>query len=753
MSICFDKEKGVFLLNTPSSTYVIRLYNEKYLLHGGWFHKLPVWSDVCVMPLADRAFSPVPAELHGKADFSLNCQQCEYPVPMRSDFRSSAYEAICDETLASDLEYQTYRIYAGKKSLEGLPSTYISQDSEADTLEIDLKDPHTGLLVTLFYTVWNSLDVICRHAVFTCGSKSLSLRKVLSASVDFPHSRYRMLQLSGAHARERHAVIRNLVPGVQGVGSRRSASSHQQNPFLALLSQGAGEVDGEVFGFNLVYSGNFVAQVEVDEWGMSRVQMGINPYNFDWKLNKGESFCTPEVVMVRSEKGMGGMSRTFHDLYRKNLCRGKWRDAERPVVINNWEATYFNFDVKKLFALADTAVKEGVELFVLDDGWFGKRNDDRSSLGDWFVDKNKLPHGLEEVSDGIHSRGMKFGLWFEPEMISPDSDLYRAHPDWAFQVEGREPVLGRHQLVLDLGKDEVVEYLLEKISNVLSTAHIDYVKWDFNRSPSDMHLNASHKFYLGLYKLLEKLTTRFPDVLFESCSGGGGRFDPAMLHYMPQTWTSDNTDGLSRISIQLGTSVAYPASAMSCHVSAVPNHQIGRITSLSTRGHVAMAGTFGYELDLNLLSEVELSEIRSQIAWYKNIRGTVQFGDLYRIQSPWNETSAAEASEYAAWEHVSKDKKQAVVSVVWKFPEANPEFVVVPLQGLDPDAMYKFKSLQSETLIDHLKKSVFDMPSSQCSAIPDGTCVSGAELMYAGIRIMGKPQYGGSVHFVLEKCS
>ncbi|MCR5762258.1 MAG: alpha-galactosidase [Treponema sp.] len=752
MSICFNKEKGVFLLNTPSSTYVIRVYNEKYLLHGGWFHSLPVWSDVCVMPLADRSFCPVPSELHGSADFSLDAQQCEFPVPMRSDFRSSAFEAVCDDNLATDLEYKSYRIFAGKKSLDGLPSTYVSDDSEADTLEIDLKDPNTGLLVTLSYTVWKSLDVICRHAVFKCGSKPLSLRKALSASIDFPHSRYKMMQLSGAHARERHVILRNLVPGMQGIESRRGMSSHQQNPFLALLSDKTGESNGEAFGFNLVYSGNFLAQIEVDQWGMARLQMGINPFNFDWKLKDGEEFCTPEVVMVRSESGIGGMSRTFHDLYRKNLCRGKWRDAERPVVINNWEATYFNFDVKKLFSLADTAAKEGVELFVLDDGWFGKRNDDRSSLGDWIVNKGKLPNGLEEVSDGIHKRGMKFGLWFEPEMISPDSDLYRSHPDWAFHVEGRNPVLGRHQLVLNLGKEEVVDYLLERLSDILSTAHIDYVKWDFNRSVSDMYLNASHKFYLGLYRLLGILTSRFPEVLFESCSGGGGRFDAGILYYMPQTWTSDNTDALSRIPIQMGTSLVYPASAMSCHVSAVPNHQVGRLTSLSSRGHVAMAGTFGYELDLNLLSELELAEIKSQIAWYKKIRGTVQFGDLYRIECPWNYTAAAESSRYSAWEHVSKDKKQAVVTIVWQYAEANPEYINVPLQGLDPDAKYCFKSLQSETLQDHLKKSVFDMPANLSCIVPDGTCASGAELMYAGLRVMGKPQYGGSVHFLLEKC-
>lgn len=762
MSIFFDSAKQCFLLNTPGSTYIIRLYNDRYLLHGGWFHRINHWSDQCVMPVADHAFSPVPEQMYDTAEnFSLDSQQEEFPATGQTDFRAAAIEAeTADGTCIAELLYETYRIIPGKPPVQGLPATYTEQDSEADTLEIDLKDHDSGLLVTLSYTVWNTCDVICRHVqVKNTGTgiyheKPIILRKIMSMNVDFAGSRYRMLQLSGAHARERHPVFRPLYQGIQRIESRRGTSSHQQNPFIALVGADAGEQYGEVFGFSLVYSGNFVAQIEVDQFNMARVQTGINSWNFAWKLAPGEVFVTPEVVMVRSEQGLGGMSRIYHDLYRSRLCRGKWRDRDRPVVINNWEATMFDFTEQKLLTIAEAAAKTGAELFVLDDGWFGKRDNDRCSLGDWYINRKKLPGGLQSVAEKIKKFGLKFGLWVEPEMISPDSDLYRAHPDWCLHVQNRGRSLGRNQYVLDLSRGDVVEFLIDTMSDVFSSADISYVKWDFNRSltetgsaavPPELQMETSHKFVLGLYHLLSVLTARFPDVLFESCSGGGGRFDPGMFYYMPQCWTSDNTDALSRIQIQFGTGIVYPASCMSCHVSAVPNQQVGRITSLRQRGDVAMAGVFGYELDLTELSDNELQEISQQIAVYKRIRHTIQFGTLYRIESPWSLSSLTEVTDFAAWEYVAQDASQVVVTIVWTYTEANVPPEIVKLQGLNSDAVYE------------VVHSTVQLPASlsypylpqQTIAGQAGQQFGGEELMYSGLRIHCLPQYQGSVQLVL----
>ena len=757
MSIRFDSDKGVFLLDTPNSTYIIRLFKGR-VLHGGWVRSIANYSGVCAMPMIDRSFAPVPADVHGEADFSPDVQQWEYPVALRGDMRSAAIEAVGAEgTVECELLYKAHRIFAGKKQIAGLPATYAADD-EADTLEIDLADPCGDLAVTLSYTVWRGYDAICRHAVAkNTGSGVIDIRALMSASVDMPHSRFSLMQLSGAHARERHIVTRPLVQGAQGVESRRTMSSHQQNPFIALLGEGATEESGEVYGFNLVYSGNFKAEAEVDQFGVTRVQIGINPFNFNWRLEAGEEFASPEAVMVYSQAGVGEMSRTFHDLYRSHLCRGEWRDKVRPIVINNWEATYFDFTADKLFALADTAAAEGIELFVLDDGWFGKRNNDWCSLGDWDVNTAKLPNGLLEVSEGIHRRGMMFGLWFEPEMVSPDSDLYRAHPDWCLHCGERSRTLGRHQLVLDMGRGDVQDYLFEKLSTILTDNKVDYVKWDFNRSPSDVasallgserQQEAAHRFYLGLYALLERLVQKFPKILWESCSGGGGRFDPAMLYYMPQTWTSDNTDALSRLLIQEGTSVAYPASAMSCHVSAVPNHQVGRITSLSLRGHVAMAGTFGYELDLNRLNDLERAEIKEQVAWYKEIRHTVQFGDLYRLRTA--RTAGIENAMYAQ-EWAEKDKSRVVVTAAWTFAEANAPHEVLRLRGLDEGATYRIRSLAGLSVKMLLRQFFPQMSDGEFCVAADGTEITGAELMHIGLFIVNRPAYGGSVHFVLDR--
>lgn len=744
MSIHFDDEKKVFLLNTPSSTYAMRIFENNYLLHCGWYDRIEEWSDICGMPMLDRAFSPVPADLYGKHDCSFDSQMTEFATTGSGDFRNSSIEVKGkDGTIAFNAKYKAHRIYEGKNSIPGLPSTFVNSKNEADTLEVDLVDEASNVQVTLVYTVWNNLDVICRNVILKNlnDSGSVNVQKIMSSTVDFAGSDFKLLQLSGSWARERHVITRDLVPGLQGVESRRNTSSHQQNPFIALMDFGATEETGNVFGFSFVYSGNFTAQVEVDQYNMSRVQMGINPFNFEWKLGAGEVFHTPEVVMVYSNKGLGQMSRTYHDLYRNNLCRGKWSKMERPIVINNWEATYFDFNEEKLFALADTAAKQGIELFVLDDGWFGVRNDDRTSLGDWVENRNKIKGGLKAIADGMHARGLKFGLWFEPEMISPDSDLFRAHPDWALHIDGRTPSLGRHQYVLDYSRKDVTDYIIQSLSAIFDAVDIDYVKWDFNRSPTeigsalaspDEQMMVSHKFYLGLYRVMEALTTKYENILFESCSGGGGRFDPGMFHYMNQAWTSDDTDAVSRVAIQMGSSVVYPASGMSCHVSAVPNHQIGRVTSFKQRGECAMAGTFGYELDLNRLPKEELDEVKVQCELYKRIRKTVQYGDLYRLKDVWAVKSAGDPSQFGAWEYVSKDKKQAVLTVVWTLADAHSDNTLFKWKGLNPDAEY---------VIHVAGEDVLNW---------EGRSVKGSVLMNAGMFAGAHPRIKGSLLIVAE---
>jgi alpha-galactosidase len=424
--------------------------------------------------------------------------------------------------------------------------------------------------------------------------------------------------------------------------------------------------------------------------------MGINPYNFSWNLKTLDKFVAPEVVMVYSKDGLGQMSRTFHDLYRENLCRGEWKDKPRPIVINNWEATYFDFDEKKLCNLADSAKEAGVELFVLDDGWFGNRFDDKRALGDWVVNTEKLKGGLPYIVSEMKKRGLKFGIWVEPEMVSPESNLYKAHPDWCLHIPGREPYLARTQLMLDLSRTDVTDYLFETLSNIFSSAEISYVKWDFNRSMTDVYSvkldsenqqEVAHRYLLGLYNLMERLISKFPHILFEACASGGGRFDPAILYYMPQIWTSDNTDALSRISIQAGTTLVYPPSSMSCHVSAVPNHQTARQTPLAQRAFTAMAGTYGYELDMTKLSKDEIAQIAEYSELYKKLRNVVQFGNLYRLVSLWEKSDKVE--KYAAWMNVSKDKHFAVVTISWIYAEALAPKIVLRLKGLDENADYK----------------------------------------------------------------
>lgn len=711
MSIHYDEQSRSFHLSTSDTSYVIQIVRDGYLAHRYWGKRIRRFRDSNTLLHVHRPLSPNPDP--SDRSFSLDELPQEYPGFGRSDLRTPAYQIEqTSGSTTSDLRYVTHRILKGKLALENLPYVYTEEDNEAETLEITLKDERLDFCAILSYTVLIPWNAITRSVRFVNRSgEKVRLLRAASLNVDFGDADYDLLHLSGAWAKERTMVRRPLFQGNQSIDSRRGASSPHHNPFIALMRRGADELAGDVYGFNLVYSGNFMAHVEVDPYHTARVSIGLNPFDFAWLLEPGESFQTPEAVMVYSATGLGGMSRTYHRLYRSRLCRGKYRNAVRPILINNWEATYFDFNAEKLEKIAAKGRELGMELFVLDDGWFGRRNDDTSSLGDWFVNRDKLPDGLENLVTRINSQGMEFGLWFEPEMVSVDSELYRAHPDWCIHVEGRSRTTSRSQLVLDFSRREVCEAIVEQLSAILRSAPIAYVKWDMNRHmtevgsaglPAERQRETAHRYILGLYHVLEQLTAAFPDILFESCSSGGGRFDPGMLYYMPQTWTSDNSDAVSRLKIQYGTSIVYPVSSMGAHVSNVPNHQVGRITSLKTRGHVAMTGVFGYELDLTALSETEQSLIREQVALYKTVRELMLQGDLYRLLSPFegNET---------AWMVVSADGAEALIFYCRVLAEPNPGFRTLRLQGLDARAEYT---------IDDREQSY-----------------GGDELMYTGIRV------------------
>ncbi|NMO96342.1 alpha-galactosidase [Paenibacillus lemnae] len=687
----YDNHQDLYHLQSKNSSYIIQLVRG-YAAHVYYGPKLRHNGNLSgMLKLQERAsFSPNP--VNEDRSISLDSLPQEYPQYGTSDYRSPAYQVKLENgTRITELVYQSHRIYAGKPELPGLPAVYVEQDHEAETLELELLDEVTGLTAVLSYSVFSDFSAITRSVKFVNGGKeTVELERALSASLDFADSRYDALYLSGAWARERHVQRRRLAPGVTGISSRRGSSSHQQNPFIALLRPETTEQQGEVFGFSLVYSGNFTAEAEVEQFGTTRLQIGLNPFDFSWQLQPGEEFQTPEAVMVYSDEGLGGMSREYHRLYRTRLCRGTHRDQERPILVNNWEATYFDFNADKIESIAKAGSELGIELFVLDDGWFGRRDSDNNSLGDWFEDRRKLPGGLKDLAERVNAAGIQFGLWFEPEMVSPDSELYRSHPDWCLHVPNRRRTEGRQQLVLDMSREDVRAYLYERLSDIFRTVPITYVKWDMNRNmteigsaaaPSYRQRETAHRYMLGLYELLEKITQEFPDILFESCSGGGGRFDPGMLYYMPQTWTSDNTDAVERLKIQYGTSLVYPVSTMGAHVSAVPNHQVERTTSLEFRGDVAMSGNFGYELDLTQWSETEREIAAKQIKDYKEIRGLVQQGELYRLLSPFegNETS---------WMFVSDDREEALLFYFKVLAEPNAPLRNVKLEGLDLEKDY-----------------------------------------------------------------
>ncbi len=640
------------------------------------------------VPCSHAAFClPVPATL------SLQHTRQEYPLYGTGDFRYGAFSIKQENgSRISDFKYVSHKIYAGKKKIEPLPATYVDNDSEASSLEITLSDSVTGTDLVLTYTIYENYPAITRHARFEHkGKEKITLEKAMSLCIDLPDADYQMLHLSGAWGRERHIKERRLEQGVQAIHSMRGISSAEHNPFIALKREETTENQGEVYGFSFVYSGNFLAQVEVCSNDTSRVLMGIHPDNFEWVLQSGESFQTPEVVMVYSDKGLNKMSQTYHKLYSERLARGPWRGKERPVLINNWEATYMDFNEEKILQIAKTAKEAGIELFVLDDGWFGTRDDDTQGLGDWFVNTKKLPGGISGLSRKIEEMGMKFGLWIEPEMTNKNSELYRKHPDWIISTPERFESHSRFQHMLDFSRKEVVDYIHEMIAKVIREAKISYIKWDMNRYMTECYSRAAkpeeqgkvmHKYILGVYDLYTRLINEFPDMLFESCASGGARFDPGMLYFAPQAWCSDNTDAYERVKIQYGTSLAYPVSSVGAHVSAVPNHQVGRVTPLSTRGNVAYFGAFGYELDLNALSKEELEEVKEQVAYYKKYRSLFQYGTFYRIKNPFK-------CGDGAWMVVSDDKTKAIAAYYMGLNTANKGVLRYKLEGLDPDMRYK----------------------------------------------------------------
>ncbi len=686
MSITWDAETKQFHLRNERISYLLRIYESGApgVVHFG--------SSLS----GGRGYGHLGRR--GFAGFSNRLDEpvaLDYPTPGRGDFRGPALTVEqADGSTVLDLVYVSHQITPGKPRLPGLPSTYVEDEREAETLEIRLADATSRLEVRLAYTIFRDLPVVARSVrLVNAGERPLRLRAVMSASLDLADADWEFLTLSGAWARERHVESRRLAPGRQSVASLRGASGHEHNPFVALKRSTTSEASGEAYGFSLVYSGNFLAEAEVNLYATTRVRLGINPEGFSWELAAGAGFTAPEAVLAYSDAGLGGLSDAFHSLYRERLARGRWRDRPRPVLLNNWEATYFEFNEDKLVEIAMAAREMGIELFVLDDGWFGARDDDTSSLGDWFVDRRKLPGGIEGLARRVRDLGLGFGLWIEPEMVSPRSRLFAEHPDWAIGVPGRARNESRNQYVLDLSRPEIRDHLFGVLSDLLGSAPISYVKWDMNRNitepysralPADRQGEFFHRYILGVYELYDRLTRAFPEVLFESCAGGGGRFDPGLLAYAPQGWTSDDTDAVERLKIQWGTSLCYPLSSMAAHVSAVPNHQVGRVTPLATRAAVAFFGVFGYELDPTALSAEERREVAEQVAFYQAHRELFQRGRFLRLRSPFEGDGQA-----TAWMAVSSDARAAAVGYYRALNAPNPGPDRLRLRGLDPQATYR----------------------------------------------------------------
>ena len=688
--IRFNEKNNVFLLDTENTTYAIAIVDDRYVEHLWYGTKIEGENLRYLLREDEAPFTP--AVNNRETGAFLDCAPMEYPETGMGDYRESA---LCVRSMggcrASELRYEGYEIVPGKPVLDGLPATWGSE-SDCSTLKIFCRDMLLGMKVTLLYSVFEGSDALTRSVIVENeGKEPFYLEKVLSACVDMDDRGFEMITLPGSWARERHIQRRPLAYGRQNAASFRGNSSHQEHPFLALVTPETTQSTGEVYAMNFVYSGNFIAQVEKSQFDSVRMTMGIHPEGFTWKLEPGERFTAPEVVMVYSAEGLGKMTRTFHDLYREHLIRSPYLHQKRPILINNWEATYFDFDEKKLLEIAKEASELGIEMLVMDDGWFGRRSSDDSSLGDWFVNEEKLKGGLHALVENVKKLGMKFGIWVEPEMISPESELYQKHPDWAIQIPGRDITQSRAQYVLDLSRAEVADAVYDMIANVLRSADISYVKWDMNRQiatigssalPADRQGEVSHRYILGVYRMQERLITEFPDLLLENCAGGGGRFDPGMLYYSPQIWCSDDTDSVERLAIQEGTALIYPVSAMGAHVSVCPNHTVGRTTPFETRGDVALLGTFGYELDITKLSAEEKEKVKEQVKKYHKYNDLIREGDYYRLES------ASCNGYYDSWMVVEKGKRRALLFCVQTLARANAKSRFVRLAGLDPQKCY-----------------------------------------------------------------
>ena len=693
MAVRFDEKKNLFTLQTLDSTYQMKVDDHGVLLHTYYGAAADETDFSYLIGPEDRGFSGQPGDEKKNRTYSMDYYPLEYPVQGNGDFRVKALKAGFEgEVPALDLRFVSYEQGKGKYSLPGLPALFEAEAEEAETLKITLKDWVEEIYVTLFYGIFEKKNIITRAAsIENRSGKNVVLKRTLSLGLDFLEGDMDLIHFYGKHAGERQFERRNLPHGITEISSSRGTSSHHHNPFVILCDRDTTEDFGNAYGISFIYSGGFRIQMEKDQVDGIRLVCGIDDEEFLWKLAPGESFVTPEAALSYSENGLTALSDQFQKAYHANLIRSPWKDKKRPTLVNNWEATYFGFDAEKLLKIAGEAADLGLDMLVLDDGWFGKRDDDNSGLGDWFVNEKKLGCTMKELVDRVNALGLKFGIWLEPEMVSEDSELYRMHPDWVLQIPGREPNRSRNQLVLDLSRKEVREYMKKFINDTLSCANISYVKWDMNRSMDNVYSAADptlsqgavrHKYVLGLYEVMEDMLTRHPDLLLEGCSGGGGRFDAGMLYYAPQIWCSDNTDAIERLRIHYGTSFGYPMSSVSAHVSVCPNHQNGRVTPFKTRGICAMQGSFGYELDLSKLSEEDKAEARRQITVYNENWELFQSGSYYRLNSPM------ENHDYTAWSYVSKDQRKASLSVIYTDLHGNPKPVRVKLKGLKKDASY-----------------------------------------------------------------